>query len=57
MTFKEWLLKEQGTKKTGTGLNSGGMSQHGRIYRMSVKPANPYRLNIKTKIKKLHHSI
>jgi hypothetical protein len=54
MTFKEWLFKEQGTKRTSTGLNSGGMAQHGSRYRMSVKPHMP---NIKTKIKPVHHSI
>jgi hypothetical protein len=45
MTFRQWL--EQGTKISGTGLNSGGMAQHGRTYRLAVKPAK----NIKTKIK------
>lgn len=45
MTFKQWL--EQGTKITATGLNSGGMAQHGRIYRRAIKPAP----NIKIKIK------
>lgn len=51
MTFKQWLLKEQGTKITATGLNSGGMAQHGRIYRRTVKPSTPYMPNIKIKIK------
>lgn len=45
MTFRQWL--EQGTKLTGTGLDSGGMAQHGRTYRPSIKPVK----NIKTKIK------
>lgn len=57
MTFKEWLFKEQGTKRTGTGLNSGGMAQHGRHYRVSVRPAKPHMPNIKTKIKPFRHSI
>lgn len=50
MTFKQWLL-EQGTKITATGLNSGGMAQHGRIYRRTIKPATPHMPNIKNKIK------
>lgn len=58
MTFKEWLfLKEQGTKRSGSGFRSGGMAQHGRHYRVSIRPASPYMPNIKTKINKLHHSI
>lgn len=39
MNFKEWLVKEYGTKITATGLNSAGMAQHGSRYRMSVRPA------------------
>lgn len=55
MTFKQWL--EQGTKITATGLNSGGMAQHGRIYRRTAKPSTPYMPNIKTKIKNIRNSI
>jgi hypothetical protein len=47
MTFKQWL-NEQGTKITATGLNSGGMAQHSRVYRRIVSPPN---MTIKNKIK------
>ena len=56
MSFKEWLLKEggkgSGTKFTATGLNSGGMMQHGSRFRQLIKPAKPYMPNIKTRIVK-----
>jgi len=53
MTFKQWLVTEggngSGTKFTGTGaLGSGGMAQHGRVFRV----ANPHSIKIKTKIRR-----
>jgi hypothetical protein len=52
MTFKQWLVTEggkgSGTKFTGTGLGSGGMSQHGRVFRVT----NPHSIKIKTKIRR-----
>jgi len=47
MNFKEWLVKEYGTKITATGLNSAGMAQHGGRYRMSIRPAKPVNIKIK----------
>lgn len=48
MNFKKWLfLIERGTKITATGLNSGGMAQHGKIYRPLV---NPFKNRKKIKI-------
>lgn len=45
MNFREWLVKEggkgSGSKLTVTGLNAGGMTQHGMRYRLSTKPAGP----------------
>lgn len=47
MNFRDWLIREggkgSGPKLTATGLNAGGMTQHGMRYRMSAKPARPAR--------------
>jgi hypothetical protein len=52
MTFKQWLVTEggkgSGTKFTGTGLGSGGMAQHGRVFRAT----SPHSFKIKTKIRR-----
>ena len=52
ITFREWLIRESGTKFTATGLNSGGMAQHASRFR-HVKSYSP---SIKTKIKPVRHS-
>lgn len=57
MRFKDWVLireggKGSGTKFSGTGLNAGGASQHGMIYRPTIEIVRPHS-KIKTKIKKI----
>ena len=52
MSFKKWIeLKEggkgSGTKITATGLNSGGMAQHGARYKPLI---NPFKKKILKKI-------
>jgi hypothetical protein len=61
MKFKDWLLfreggKGSGTKFSGTGLNAGGASQHGAVYRPTLAIARPYG-SIKNKIRKIRSSI
>jgi len=53
MSFKEWLVSEggkgSGPKLTATGaLGTGGMAQHGRVFRMT----SPHSFKIKTKIRR-----
>lgn len=51
MTFRQWLEggRGSGPKFSATGLNAGGMTQHGMTYRMAVKPAKPFKPSIPKK--------